>query len=103
MTDRISAQQFQDSPGTEDWHVSSDDAPADVTYRTGTFAVGLTLVQAIGELAEEANHHPDVDLRYGTVTVRLSSHDIGGLSERDARLAGRISEAARKLGVPASD
>ena len=74
---------------------------ASVLYRTGSFAVGLALVQAIGELASAANHHPDIDLRPDVVVVRLSSHDIGGLSERDLRLARQISGAARELGVSA--
>jgi 4a-hydroxytetrahydrobiopterin dehydratase len=52
-------------------------------------------------LAEAADHHPDVDLRYTSVTVRLISHDIGALSRRDLTLAQRISVAARELEVPA--
>jgi 4a-hydroxytetrahydrobiopterin dehydratase len=56
-------------------------------------------VRAIGELADAANHHPDVDLRYPAVTVRLQTHEIGGLSERDAALAVQIEDAARRLGI----
>lgn len=70
-------------------------------YRTGDFANGLELVDRIGELAEEANHHPDVDLRYPTVTVVLWSHDVGGVTSRDVDLARRISQAAADLGVEA--
>jgi hypothetical protein len=51
-------------------------------------------------LADAANHHPDVDLRYEGVTVRLKTHDIDGLSELDVTLARQIS-AARELGVSA--
>ena len=69
-------------------------------FRTGSFAKGIALVDAIGELADAANHHPDVDLRLAGVTVRTSSHDVQGLSERDVALARRISAAARELGVP---
>jgi 4a-hydroxytetrahydrobiopterin dehydratase len=58
-------------------------------------------VDAIGRLADAANHHPDVDLRYRGVTVRLVSHDVEGLSERDVELARQISAAARELDVPA--
>jgi len=67
--------------------------------RTGDFATGLQVVNAIGAAAEEMNHHPDVDLRYSHVDVRLSSHDVGGLTERDVRLAGRISEIAAAAGL----
>jgi 4a-hydroxytetrahydrobiopterin dehydratase len=70
-------------------------------FRTGDFATGLRLVTRIGELAEEANHHPDVDLRYPQVNVKLFSHDVFGVSSRDVELARRISAAAAELGVPA--
>lgn len=70
-------------------------------YATGTFARGLSLVNDVGAAAEAANHHPDVDLRYGHVVIRLSSHDVGGITARDVRLARTISEIAAKLGVSA--
>src|SRR6185437_15565746 len=70
-------------------------------FRTGSFAVGVALVDAIGRLAEAANHHPDVDLRYAGVTVRLWTHEVDGLSERDITLARQISGAARELNLPA--
>jgi 4a-hydroxytetrahydrobiopterin dehydratase len=99
MTDRITAQQFHEAAGVEDWRVLNLAAYAHFT--TGTFATGLALVNAIGELAEAANHHPDLNLQYRNVLVRLSSHDVHGLSERDVELARRISAAARELGVAA--
>ena len=70
-------------------------------YVTKSFATGLELVNRIGALAEEANHHPDVDLRYPTVAVTLWSHDVGGVTSRDVDLARRISDAAAELGVEA--
>jgi 4a-hydroxytetrahydrobiopterin dehydratase len=99
MTDRITPRQFHEAPGVEDWRVLFSGAFAH--FDTGTFAKGLALVNAIGEMAEEADHHPDLDLRYTSVTVRLISHDIGGLSRRDLKLAQRISATARELAVPA--
>jgi 4a-hydroxytetrahydrobiopterin dehydratase len=66
---------------------------------TGDFATGLSVVNAIGAAAEEMNHHPDVDLRYSRVDVRLSSHDAGGITQRDVRLARRICEIAEEAGV----
>ena len=69
------------------------------TFATGSFAGGLALVERIAALADEANHHPDVDLRYALVHVTLVSHDVDGLTERDVALAGGISEAADDLGV----
>ncbi|WP_402468852.1 4a-hydroxytetrahydrobiopterin dehydratase [Isoptericola aurantiacus] len=99
MSDQISAADFRAADGTQDWRVTAD-GTVEAVFATGSFTTGVQLVEAIAELAEAANHHPDVDLRYGTVTVRLTSHDVGGLSERDAALAARVSQAARELDVP---
>ena len=66
---------------------------------TETFAGGLDLVDRIGQAAEEAQHHPDVRLSYGTVAVALSSHDAGGVTDRDVRLAVVINRIARELGL----
>jgi 4a-hydroxytetrahydrobiopterin dehydratase len=70
-------------------------------FLTGDFATGLRLVGRIGELAEAANHHPDVDLRYPHVNVTLFSHDVFGVTSRDLELARGISAAAAELGVKA--
>ena len=70
-------------------------------FATGDFATGLELAGAIGAAAEEADHHPDLDLRYPFLAVKLASHDVGGVTERDLRLATRISELAAAAGVPA--
>ena len=71
-------------------------------FATGDFATGLVLAERIGAAAEEADHHPDLDLRYPHVAIRLVSHDVGGVTERDLRLARRISEIAAELGVDAA-
>jgi pterin-4a-carbinolamine dehydratase/predicted RNA-binding protein with PIN domain len=99
MTERITPRQFHEAVGVEDWRVLFEGACAH--FRTGSFATGVELVDVIGKLADAANHHPDVDLRYSGVTVRLSTHDVDGLSERDVELARQISAAAHALGVPA--
>ncbi|GAA4235666.1 4a-hydroxytetrahydrobiopterin dehydratase [Streptosporangium album] len=101
MTERITPRQFHEADGVEDWRVLGEGA---CTYfRTGSFAAGARLVHAISQLAGIEDHHPDVDLRYGGVTVRLITitNDYYGLSERDVELARQISAVARKLGVPA--
>ncbi len=67
--------------------------------RTGDFATGLALTNAIGAAAEEMNHHPDIDLRYPYVDVRLRSHDAGGVTERDVMLAKAIAQMAAGAGV----
>lgn len=68
-------------------------------FRTGSFAMGLRFVDAIGAVAEEADHHPDIDLRYTHVQVGLISHDVGGKTQRDIDLARRISDIAAELGL----
>lgn len=100
MTQRISARQFQEATGVEDWRVLLGDRACSY-FRTQSFAKGVSLVDAIGVLADAANHHPDVDLRYGGLTVRLWTHDVDGLSQRDIELARQISAAGRELGIPA--
>jgi 4a-hydroxytetrahydrobiopterin dehydratase len=67
--------------------------------RTPDFATGLSIVDAIGAAADEQDHHPDLDLRYTHVDVRLSSHDAHGVTERDLRLARAISSIAADAGL----
>lgn len=70
-------------------------------YRLGDFASALALVDDIGAAAEEMNHHPDLELRWGQVDVALSSHDVGGVTDRDVTLARRITELAAQHGATA--
>lgn len=69
------------------------------TYATGTFATGAQFITRLTELAEEANHHPEVDLRYGLVHISMHSHDVGALTRRDLDLAAGISRLADELGI----
>lgn len=68
-------------------------------YRTADFASAQELAGAIGRLAEEAGHHPDLMVGWGYVEVRMSSHDVGGITRRDLRLAREISVAAGEARV----
>lgn len=100
MVERITPRQFHEAPGVGDWRVLYEGART--YFVTGSFAKGVELVRRIGELADAANHHPNVDLRYGGVAVTINTHEIGGdISERDASLAARISAVARELGIRA--
>jgi 4a-hydroxytetrahydrobiopterin dehydratase len=54
------------------------------------FAQALAFVNAVGRVAEEANHHPDIDIRWNRVTLRLATHSVGGVTERDLDLAARV-------------
>lgn len=78
-----------------------DDGTLVARFRSRSFAAGLDLVNRIGASAEAANHHPDITLSYGAVGVTLSSHDVGGITSRDIRLARAISAHAADLGIAA--
>ncbi|MHB8682357.1 MAG: 4a-hydroxytetrahydrobiopterin dehydratase [Acidimicrobiales bacterium] len=58
--------------------------------RGADFADSLAYVNAVGELAEAADHHPDIDIRWNVVTLRLTTHSAGGITDKDLLLAGRI-------------
>ena len=58
------------------------------------FADSLGYVQRVGTLAEAADHHPDVDIRWDTVTLRLSTHSAGGITEADLALARQVDALA---------
>lgn len=70
-------------------------------FRTGDFVTGLQFVTAVTEAAEAADHHPDVTLTYPYVDLKLVSHDVSGVTQRDIDLARRISEIARERGIDA--
>jgi 4a-hydroxytetrahydrobiopterin dehydratase len=59
-------------------------------YRFADFREALAFVNRVGGLAEVAGHHPDIDIRYNTVTLALTTHDAGGLSAKDFDLARAI-------------
>lgn len=60
------------------------------TYRFSTFPDGIAFVNRVADLAEDMGHHPDIDIRYSTIIVSLSTHDEGGITEKDTALAQRI-------------
>jgi 4a-hydroxytetrahydrobiopterin dehydratase len=83
-----------------DWWLADD--ALHTRFATGDFAAGLRLVNLIGEIAEQVDHHPDLDLRYPHLDIHLYSHDSNGVTHRDVSLARRISELAAGLGVRAA-
>ncbi|MCW5952669.1 MAG: 4a-hydroxytetrahydrobiopterin dehydratase [Propionibacteriaceae bacterium] len=68
-------------------------------FATGDFATGLEFVNRIGAAAEERQHHPDLTLTYPEVEISVSSHDVGGLTNRDVELAHDISIIATGMGL----
>jgi len=57
------------------------------------FRHAMEFVNRVADEAESAQHHPDIDIRYNTVTMALSTHSAGGLTRKDMHLAGRIDAA----------
>ena len=64
------------------------------TVKRGDFAKAIAYVDDVARLAEERNHHPDIDVRWDTVTLRLSTHSEGGLTRKDVELATAIDALA---------
>lgn len=62
------------------------------TFTLAGFPEAIAFAQSLVAIAEGMNHHPDLDIRYNKVTVRLSSHDSGGVTSRDIRFARQLHE-----------
>jgi 4a-hydroxytetrahydrobiopterin dehydratase len=60
---------------------------------------GIRIVDDVAVVAEELDHHPDVDIRWRKVTFTLSTHSQGGVTGRDVELARRIDEIAQRHGA----
>ncbi|MGL5808497.1 MAG: 4a-hydroxytetrahydrobiopterin dehydratase [Nocardioides sp.] len=78
--------------GLDDWRYLSNSIHA--RFSTGDFVGSMRLAQAVAAAAEEQNHHPDLVVRWGRLDIALSSHDAGGVTDRDLTLARRIGELA---------
>lgn len=71
-----------------DWHLENGHILR--SYRTTGWRATMLIVNAIAHLAEQAWHHPDLEVSYSRITIRLTTHDMGGVTERDLDLAQRI-------------
>lgn len=78
---------LKDLPG---WILSADGKSMHKEFKSVDFAEGLAFTNKIGALAESQNHHPDILLAWGKVTVTVWTHAIGGLSMNDFILASKI-------------
>ena len=54
------------------------------------FMEGIDFVNNVGEIADDAQHHPDIMIKHTTVTIKLTTHDVGGVTDLDIQLAQRI-------------
>jgi 4a-hydroxytetrahydrobiopterin dehydratase len=87
----IAALSADDGP---DWHLIAGKLIKTVVC--DDFVAALAYVEEVGRLAEAADHHPDIDIRYNRVTLALMTHDSDGITERDLGLARSID----RIGTP---
>lgn len=64
------------------------------SVEAASFADGVGLVDRVAAAADARNHHPDIDIRYTTITFRLSTHSEGGITDKDVELAREIDRLA---------
>ncbi len=72
---------------------TGDTSAISKTYVFEKFLDGIEFVRRVAEIAERHNHHPDIDIRWTKVTLRLSTHSEGGVTSKDLELARAIDEA----------
>lgn len=65
------------------------------TFTFEKFADGIAFVGRVAKAADEMNHHPDIDIRYTKVSMSLSTHDAGGITQSDLDLAAKIETAGK--------
>ena len=73
-----------------DWQVESGELVR--TFLFKDFRASLRFVNEVGELAEQAGHHPDIDIRYNKVRLALVTHDEGGITVKDFELAAKADK-----------
>lgn len=84
-----------------EWDVEADTSTISRAFVFRDFTQSMTFANAVARVAEEQNHHPDILISYDTVTLVLTTHDAGGLTDKDFLLASHIDalpEAAGDIG-----
>jgi 4a-hydroxytetrahydrobiopterin dehydratase len=90
--EKLSQQQVEAKLGDlPDWSLSGDALQR--TFRFDDFISAMAFVNRVADLAEEVQHHPDIMVRYNKVTLTLSTHEAGGLTEKDFDLARAMDSA----------
>jgi 4a-hydroxytetrahydrobiopterin dehydratase len=77
-------------PTLDGWKYESDALLHDFAF--ADFGAAFAFVVRLALLAEKANHHPDIDIRYNKLRVALVSHDSGGVTDRDVSMAAEIGK-----------
>ncbi|MEO6778140.1 MAG: 4a-hydroxytetrahydrobiopterin dehydratase [Gemmatimonadaceae bacterium] len=63
------------------------------TFQFETFPAGIAFIGRVAKSAESAQHHPDIDIRYTKITCALTTHDSGGITQKDLDMAQEIESA----------
>jgi 4a-hydroxytetrahydrobiopterin dehydratase len=92
LDDEERTRQLEGLPGWE-----GDAVALRRTVSAPDFPTAVRLVGAVAEVAEELDHHPDIDIRWRTLTFVLSTHSAGGVTQNDVELAHRIAELAARF------
>ena len=89
MSDIISAEQMEETlKKLQEWE--GEGKGIERWFEFEDFAEAMEFVNTVAEVAEEADHHPDIDIRWNKVRLSLVTHSAGGLTELDIELAQRI-------------
>lgn len=93
MRQKLSDLEIQRSLGTlAGWSRRGDALTKTFTF--DKFAQGIAFVDRVAAAADQMDHHPDIDIRYTKITMTLSTHDAGGITQADLNLAEKIESAA---------
>jgi 4a-hydroxytetrahydrobiopterin dehydratase len=85
----LSGGELETAVGTlPEWRLASGELVRE--WKFADFVTAIGFVNQVAALAEEAGHHPDIDIRYNKVRLGLVSHDAGGITQRDISMAKRI-------------
>ena len=89
MPERLSDQEIEDRLPPE-WEREGDEIVRQFSF--DDYLEGVDFASTVGELAEEEFHHPTIVIDYGEVTVRFTSHEAGGITDRDLEMAELVSD-----------
>ena len=89
MANKLERQQVAESlQKLNNWTLKGDEIERQLTF--ANFVDAMIFVNKVAEIAEEEGHHPDIRIVYNRVTLALSTHDAGGLTSKDFKMAHRI-------------
>ena len=92
MTDKLNDESIEGwLKGRKGWRLSGNALRKSFDFPS--FRDAIVFVNRVASLADESDHHPDIDIRYTTVTLSLTTHSAHGLTEKDLRLAAEVDFA----------